>query len=108
MIWREKRRPSKVSRPLGFAPSTSGNLVPSLATDSALTYVQFPTSSFFEIGPLCWAQASEAPNSINTAKPAAIDLFMVSPSPNSLYPLPHPRHDPRHPAHHALEVAAFH
>src|SRR5207302_9311086 len=88
--------------------STRGNLVPSLATDSALTYAQFPMSSFFEIGPLCCAQAPEAPNNINTAKAAVIDLFMVSPSPDSLYPLPHPRHEPLHPAHHAREVAAFH
>src|SRR6266568_2087940 len=97
--------PSKTSRPLGFAPSTSGNLVPSLATDSALTYAQFPTSSFFEIGPLCCDQAPEAPNNINTAKAAVIDLFMVSPS---LYPLSHPRHEALHPARHAREVAAFH
>src|SRR6266581_9692986 len=100
--------PSKTSRPLGFAPSTSGNLVPSLATDSALTYAEFPTSSFFEIGPLCCAQAPEAPNNINTAKAAVIDLFMVSPSPDSLYPLSHPRHEALHPARHAREVAAFH
>src|SRR6266576_1296482 len=79
-----------MSRPLGFVPSTSGNLVPSLATDSALTYVQFPTSSFFEIGPLCWAQTPEAPTSIRTAKAAAIDLFMAFPSSSSLYPLPFP------------------
>src|SRR6266704_359093 len=100
--------PSKTSRPLGFAPSTSGNLVPSLATDSALTYAQFPTSSFFEIGPLCWAQASEAPISIKTAKAAAIDLFMAFYSSNSLYPLPHPRHEAFHPAHHLRKTALLH
>src|SRR5438445_1551309 len=100
--------PSKTSTPLGFAPSTSGNLVPSLATDSALTYDQFPTSSFFAIGPLCCAQASEAPISIKTAKAAAIDLFMAFPSSNSLYPLPQPRHGPLYSPHHAREVAAFH
>src|SRR5882672_10634789 len=99
--------PSKVSKPLGFAPSTKGSLVPSLATDWAETYVQFPINSFFEIGPLCWAQACEAPNSIKTAKPA-IDLFMVSLSLDSLYPLPHPRHESLHSPHHAREVAAFH
>src|SRR5437867_5256312 len=98
--------PSKMSRPLGFAPSTSGNLVPSLATDSALTYAQFPTRSFLEIGPLCCAQASEAPTSIRTAKAAAIALFMAFASSNSLYRLSHPRHEAFHPAHHLRKVAA--
>src|SRR5882762_10566545 len=109
MIWREKRMPSNVSRPLGVAPSTSGNLVPSLATDSALTYAQFPTSSFFEIGPLCWAQAPDAPNSVKPTKAATslrIDLSMAFPyRDHTLYPLSHPRHESLHSPHHAREVA---
>src|SRR5882762_6122800 len=120
--------PSKVSRPLGFEPSTSGNLVPSFATDSAETYAQFPMSIFFETGPLCWAQVPEAPNSVKPTKAASIlriDLFMASPLSEpgtvrvhrvarttrweeSLYPLPHPRHESLHSPHHAREVAAFH
>src|SRR4249920_3287881 len=79
--------PSKVSRPLGLAPSTKGSLVPSLATDWAETYVQFPMSSFFEIGPFCWAQASDAAKNVKPTKAVAAnktpvtlrtDLFMAS------------------------------
>src|SRR5262245_47068960 len=75
MITWVKRLSSKMSWPLGFLPSTSGSLLPSLATDSDDTYSQYPMSCFLES---FWPHAAEEPNAIAPQTSAiGIALFMV-------------------------------